>query len=266
MLKGTDSIGITLIIWAFAGTVSIAALLVWLELSLSIPRYELNGNNVSVPRSGGEKNYVSKLFQGQMYEAPDIVQLEYIYGNPRFLTTCEYGVLFITLGNLSGNAIGFGSEVMEAAGVPTNDAAVRGLAIAALTTACLLHAISRKGGIYLNNAFAFMKVTILLLIIITGLAKLGGASFGSGSVYTDNFNIRTSFSQPRKDVPSYATSIVYALYPYTGYMQPFYVLSEVKRPQGVFAKATIGTMVSVVVLYVLVNVAFVRATHKPLPL
>ena len=30
-----------------------------------------------------------------------------------------------------------------------------------------------------------------------------------------------------------------------------------KRPQGVFAKATIGTMLSVVVMYILVNVAFV---------
>lgn len=37
---------------------AIAALLVWLELSLSIPKFELDGNEVSVPRSGGEKNYV----------------------------------------------------------------------------------------------------------------------------------------------------------------------------------------------------------------
>ena len=147
---------------------------------------------------------------------------------------------------------------MEAAALPNHDAAVRGLAIAALTTACLLHAVSRKGGIYLNNAFAFMKVTILLLIIVAGLAKLGGASLGSNSaVPTNNFDVHTSFSQPRKDVPSYATSLVYALYPYTGFMQPFYVLSEVKRPQGVFAKATITTMMSVVILYILVNVAFV---------
>ncbi|MCJ1296537.1 hypothetical protein MMC34_008103 [Xylographa carneopallida] len=238
VLKGTDSIGITLIIWAFAGIVSIAALFVWLELSLSIPRYELDGNEVSVPRSGGEKNY-----------------LEYIYGNPKSLTTCIYGVLFIILGNLSGNAIGFGTYIMEAAALPNHDAAVRGLAIAALTTACLLHAVSRKGGIYLNNAFAFMKVTILLLIIVAGLAKLGGASLGSNSaVPTNNFDVHTSFSQPRKDVPSYATSLVYALYPYTGFMQPFYVLSEVKRPQGVFAKATITTMMSVVILYILFSV------------
>ena len=61
ILRGTDSIGISLLIWTFAGIVTVAALLVWLELSLSIPRYELNGNEVSVPRSGGEKNYVGGI-------------------------------------------------------------------------------------------------------------------------------------------------------------------------------------------------------------
>jgi hypothetical protein len=68
-----------------------------------------------------------------------------------------------------------------------------------------------------------MKVAILLLIIITGLAKLGGASLGAKPVNTGNFNIHTSFSQPRKDVASYAQSLLYAIYPYTGYTQPFYV-------------------------------------------
>ena len=134
-----------------------------------------------------------------------------------------YGVLFIVLGNLSGNALGFGSYVMEAAGIQNNDPAVRGLAIAALTSACLLHAIWRKGGILLNNAFAFMKVTIVLLIIVAGLAALGGASLGSGSIHTGNFDTKTSFSSPRRDVASYADSLVYAIYPYTGFLQPFYV-------------------------------------------
>ncbi|MCJ1472324.1 hypothetical protein MMC13_000971 [Lambiella insularis] len=261
VLRGTDSIGISLLIWTFAGIVSIAAILVWLELSLSIPRYELDGNEVSVPRSGGEKNYASTTSRSWRLQ-PDFCQLEYIYKRPKFLVTCVYGTLFIVLGNLSGNAIGFGSYVLEAANIQNNDAAIRGLAIAALTTTCLLHAIWRKGGILLNNAFAFMKVMILLLIIIAGLASLGGASLGRGTIHTANFDTHTSFSNPRKDMASYTDSLVYAMYPYTGFLQPFYVLSEVKRPQGIFAKATIGTMIFVVVLYILVNVAFFSVVSK----
>jgi len=58
-VRGTNSIGIALIFWAFGGIIAIAAILVWLELSLTLPKFELDGNEVSVPRSGGEKNYAS---------------------------------------------------------------------------------------------------------------------------------------------------------------------------------------------------------------
>jgi len=131
--------------------------------------------------------------------------------------------MFIVLGNLSGNAIGFGSSVMKAAGYEGHDSAVRGLAVAALTVACLIHAVWRRGGILLNNGFALMKVAILLLIIVAGLASLGGASLGSGPIKTGNFDIHTSFYQPRTDLASYTTTLVYACYPYTGFLQPFYV-------------------------------------------
>ena len=59
IVRGTNSVGVALIFWAFGGVITVSALLVWLELSLTLPKFELNGNEVSVPRSGGEKNYVS---------------------------------------------------------------------------------------------------------------------------------------------------------------------------------------------------------------
>ncbi|KAH0561983.1 hypothetical protein GP486_003312 [Trichoglossum hirsutum] len=59
ILKATDSVGITIILWAVGGVVAISGLLTWLELGLTIPRFEVEGNETGVPRSGGEKNYVS---------------------------------------------------------------------------------------------------------------------------------------------------------------------------------------------------------------
>jgi hypothetical protein len=55
ILKGTGSTGISLILWPLGALVATSGLLVWLELGLSIPKFE----GRSVPRSGGEKNYVS---------------------------------------------------------------------------------------------------------------------------------------------------------------------------------------------------------------
>ena len=94
-----------------------------------------------------------------------------------------YGVIYVTLGNLSGNAIAFGLYVMEAAGVAGSDSAVRGLAAASLTFACILHALWRKGGIVLNNLLAFVKVSTLLAIIVIGFAASAGASFGNVRIF-----------------------------------------------------------------------------------
>lgn len=70
--------GISLLLWTAGALIGISALLVWLELALSVPKYDLHSRNLTeigqeahggaregetvlecVPRNGGEKNYVS---------------------------------------------------------------------------------------------------------------------------------------------------------------------------------------------------------------
>lgn len=60
ILRGTGSVGVSLLTWVAGGLVAMCGLLVWLELGLSIPQVTVPGGELkSVPRSGGEKNYVS---------------------------------------------------------------------------------------------------------------------------------------------------------------------------------------------------------------
>ena len=145
-----------------------------------------------------------------------------------------YGIVFIILGNLSGNAIAFGIYVLEAAGIEGHDAAIRGLAVAASTAACLLHGAWRHGGIAVNNMLASLKVLILIAIICIGFAASAGAKFGHGPVHgetvgsisgnmTSNFDTHTSFSHARHDAASYADSLIFIVYTYSGWEQPFYV-------------------------------------------
>ena len=144
-----------------------------------------------------------------------------------------YGLVFVVLGNLAGNAVALGQYVMRAAGDPDNTHAIRGLAVAALTGACLIHGLWRKGGIVLNNVLALIKVLILMAVIVIGFAVAAGASFGNGPVgkaaVKANFDINKSFQDPKGDVGSYARSIVYIVYSYSGFKQPFYV-SQVLEP------------------------------------
>jgi len=113
--------------------------------------------------------------------------------------------------------------VMRAAGLQDDASAIRGVAIAAITAACLLHATWRKGGILLNNMLAMIKVAILLLIIVLGFIALGGASLGHGQIQTTNFDAHTSFANPRGAPATYANSFIYIIAAYSGFKQPFYV-------------------------------------------
>ena len=138
-----------------------------------------------------------------------------------------YGLVFVILGNLAGNAVALGQYVMHAAGDADDSHAIRGLAVAALTLACLIHGSWRNGGIVLNNLLALIKVLILVAIIVIGFAVAGGASFGNGPVgkaaVKANFDPHKSFLDPKGDAGSYARSIVYIVHSYSGFKQPFYV-------------------------------------------
>lgn len=70
LLKATGSPGASLLLWSLGAVTGICALMIWLEFGLSIPKYWMpnrhsddslaEGESLQcVPRSGGEKNYVS---------------------------------------------------------------------------------------------------------------------------------------------------------------------------------------------------------------
>lgn len=69
VLRATGSVGASLLLWTLGAVYGIAGLLVWLELGLSIPKFQPPDSTneprwegerplISVPRNGGVKNYV----------------------------------------------------------------------------------------------------------------------------------------------------------------------------------------------------------------
>lgn len=49
--------------WCLGATVAICGILVYMELGLTLPLYRFGDKEVSVPRSGGELNYVSSALR-----------------------------------------------------------------------------------------------------------------------------------------------------------------------------------------------------------
>jgi amino acid transporter len=183
-------------------------------------------------------------------------QLEYIFKKPKLLMTCVFGIVFIIFGNLAGNALQFGVFVQKAINPGCDEtqecfsnASVIGWAIFVLTVSALINILTRQLTILVNNVFAVCKVAFLVVVALMGIIygtthgdtcrKISWQNHGAGGSLGD-----------------IALALLYAVYPYTGYEQPYYVLAEVRNPQQTFARATNYTMLAVLVLYPLVNVGY----------
>jgi amino acid permease len=143
------------------------------------------------------------------------LQLQYVFTWPAYrprtvlLVTCVFAMAYITLGNMAGNCLIFGIRVFEAANVPASD-----------------HAVSRRGGIWLGNLLAVIKVLMLLLIIITGICAWAGAfntpNSNANSV-SQNLAVSHSFANPSNDSYGYAQAFLAVIFAWSGFDQPNYV-------------------------------------------
>ena len=156
---------------------------------------------------------------------------------------------------MAGNAIQFGVLMMIVIDPNCQDDQCRdrgkvvGWAIFVLTVCSLINVVTREFSIRLNNLFALLKVSYI--VITTFLGIIYGSVHGDGcrQITMENKGSGGGFG----DV---MMAVFFAMYPLGGYEQPFYVLAEVAQPRRNFAKAATWTMVGLMTLYPLVNVSY----------
>jgi amino acid transporter len=240
VLAGTGCVGGALLLWILGAVISLCGLYVWLECGLSMPLRRVREDDElrGVPRSGGEKNFLEFMFPSSR------LRLFHIR------TTCSFAIMFTLLYNLSGNAISFSIEAQIASGrydpaedgTPDRDTTIA-IAIASLTSVVLLHAFSRRGGILINNAFAVVKIGLLLTVVCLGIAKAAGrfpnkpesgeseTNFKTNTqVIHDNFRVG-SFSNARSDAASWSNSLMLCMYSYSGCKSPLSYPTVTVKPQ-----------------------------------
>lgn len=249
-MQGTRSVGASLLFW-FAGFIyCLCGTHVYIEYGLNVPRYVINGNEKSVPRSGGDLIYLQYVFRKPAYRKNTIL-----------LSTCIFGISFIVLGNMAGNSIHFALRTLEAAGVkePENGP-VRGIAIAVATFSCFIHATSRRMGIMLNNLLAMIKIMIMLLIIVAAIVVGAGGFPDTDNVISDNTSPKNSFKDASTEANGYAQAFLAIIFTFSGFEQPNYVLGEISRPRKKFPIAMGAGVGTVVILYLAVNICYVSLT------
>ncbi|KAI9003636.1 amino acid/polyamine transporter I [Gaertneriomyces semiglobifer] len=229
--KSTGSVGVSILLWIIGGILTFSGLSVYLEFGLQIPL------------SGGEKNY-----------------LERVYQKPKYLATSVFLSQMVLLGFSAGNALAFGRYVLFAAGVDDPDQwTARGLATACITFAVLLHSISPRTGMRLFNILGVFKVIVLLFIVFSGFAALAG---NLKIDKPDNFTNAFQHDGIGGGVYNYATALLRIVYSYKGWENANYVLGEIKHPKRTLAIAAPSAVAGATVLYTLANVAYFAAIPK----
>ncbi|KAK3314224.1 amino acid permease-domain-containing protein [Apodospora peruviana] len=260
----TQSAGGAILLWFFGIFYALAGMHVYIEFGLNVPRYVIEGIEQSVPRSGGDLHYLQYVYRWLYYKKDTVLY-----------SGCLYGITFIFIGNMANNCINFASRVLQGAhpGVVPDNGHVRGVAMAAAVFACLIHGVSRRGGIWLNNLFALVKVGLLLVIVGTTLAVVGkGIKDADGNVienvFGQNLDPKIAFQPPLNpngttdikhgegSANSYAAAFLSIMFAYSGFEQNNYVLGEIARPRRTFPRATVFAVALIATLYMVVNLCF----------
>ncbi|KAK1760169.1 amino acid/polyamine transporter I [Echria macrotheca] len=235
IFASTGSVGISLLMWAVAGLLTLSGLSVYLEFGLAIPL------------SGGEKNYLERVFR-----------------RPRYLATSVFAVQMILLGFSAGNSLAFGRYVLLAAGHPMPDGwAPRAIAVLCISFVVTLHATKPKWGLRLTNALGVFKVLVVLVIVFSGFAALAGYRLVPNPHNFDNiWAIEKGDGYGGGGAYAFATALLQVVYSYKGWENANYVLGELKNPRRTLSIAAPLAVVGVTILYVLANVAYFAAIPK----
>ncbi|KAL3473551.1 amino acid/polyamine transporter I [Aspergillus californicus] len=228
ILSLSGSVGLSLIMWVAGTFIAIAGTAVYLEWGTAIPR------------NGGEKNY-----------------LEYVYKKPRFLATAMFAAYAVLLGWAASNSVVFGQYILNAADIEVDRWNQRGIGLACITAAFLIHAFAVKWGLRLQNLLGVVKLVIIVFVVVTGWVALAGHT----KIETPH-----NFTNAFEGTTGSGYGIVMALYnviwSFIGYSNANYALSETKNPTHTLKIAAPIAIGSVGILYMLCNIAYFAAVPK----
>jgi APA family basic amino acid/polyamine antiporter len=125
------------------------------------------------------------------------------------------------------------------------------LSIALVVVMTLIHLYGTKVGSAFQDASTVLKVALVVVLIVAGML-VQDAQPVSFLPHAGDWRLISS--------TSFAISLIYVMYAYTGWNATAYIVSEVRNPgRNVPLSVVLGTVI-VTALYVLVNAVFMYAT------
>ncbi len=227
-LLGMQSGFALLLLWVVGGTIALCGAVCYGELA------------AAMPRSGGEYHYLSEIYHPALGFLSGWVSATVGFAAPTALASLA----------LARYAQGVWPALAAPLLPGLNLSGGSALAVAVVLGLALVHGRSARAGSRLQVVITTLKVVVLVAFIGAGLV-LGQAQ--PLSFAPDAAAWRVVFS------PTFAVSLVYVSYAYSGWNAAAYLTGEIANPGRNLSRILLTGTAVVLVLYVGLNFVFLRA-------
>lgn len=215
-ILGIESYFALLALWVVGGLIALCGALSYGELAATLPR------------SGGEYHYLSKIYHPALGFLSGWVSATVGFAAPTALAA-------MALGKYAQSVI---PELNE-----------QYLAATVVVLVTFIHITNVRVGGYFQLFSTSIKVMLILFFI------------GAALFYTPVHQSFSLFPPQATDwqailSPSFAVSLIYVSYAYSGWNAAAYISSEIREPQRNLPRALLTGTVAVMLLYVLLNFSF----------
>lgn len=185
---------------------------------------------VRLPKSGGDYHFLSRIFHPMLGYLSGWVSLTVGFSASVALSAMAMGAYLSDLFSLHGELIAL-------------------LAIAGISA---MHSFSLRHSSLFQNALTLVKLLLIVLLI-----------FGGFSIAQDTNALDWSAGW-RYEVgqPAYAVALIYVMYSFSGWNAAAYIVDEIRHPARNLPRALIGGTLLVGVLYVLLQLSFLRQAPR----
>lgn len=215
-----------LMLWIVGGAAALCGALAYAELA------------VAFPRSGGEYNFLSRIYHPALGFMAGWVSATVGFAAPVALASMAFGEYF-------------------AGAVPELPSTVFGMSLALLLglavawSVALVHFAGVRRGTLLQNVSTLIKVALIVVFIAAGLMVSDPQPI---SFLPQAGDMTTLVSAP------FAVSLVFVMYSYSGWNAATYIAGEVREPERSIPVAMATATIVVIVLYVILNAVFLYTT------
>lgn len=207
-----------LALWAIGGLIALCGALSYAEMASAFPR------------SGGEYNFLSRIFHPMAGFLSGWVSITVGFAAPGALAAMAFGTYLHRV-------------------VPAIDAGAASLGLIVATTVLFLLPL-RFGHRYLD-AFVGVNVVVLVGLVVAAFSRADAAGVSLAPSRAD--------LDPGRLGP-FAVALIFVMYSYSGWNASAYVIGDVEDPRRTVPRSLVAGTLLVTALYVAVNAAFLHTT------